>query len=240
MPRFVFDTNVLINYIRGDDREAQEALMVAADLGRVFISQISILEFWSPEKWSIKEESPHLVPLWLHKLEEGEIPAGVIELRLAQLEEHQQPVPNKFILETRRERRRWRVLDENKQTVFIIEYTDNSFIFKSPDIRRNQVEEEISVLEAICYSLNIQIIPVSTRAQKYAEVIVKFCREILGKSVIPDSLIIATGLVRRAWLVTNEYNRWSRITDESQNKNLSLPKLKVIHPTQLAREEIPT
>lgn len=237
MPRFVFDTNVLINYIRYDDQEVHDALTVTADLGEILISQISVLEMWAPVKWKIKEESSNLVPLWIWKLEEGEVPAGMQEVLLYELNEHQQPLPNQFFVDTRRKGRRWSILDENKQLVAVVEYTGNSIILMSPDIRRSQVEQEISILKHICKMLNAQIIPVSKRAQDYAELIVQHYRDTLGRNSITDSLIIATGLTRRAWLVTDD-NNWQRVKQDMQNRSLPLPEMKVIDPTRMARGEV--
>ncbi len=240
MPRFVFDTNVLINYIRSNDQEIYEALTVAAELGRVFISQISILELWAPQPHKIPpiKEEP-LISLWLHASESGEIPKEILSILIEHLIEHQLPVPNQFFVETLQEEHRWLVLDENEQEIFMAEYSGDSLVFRSPDISRKQVEQEITRLKAICDSLNVQIIPVSTRAQQYAEVIIRFCRERLGKSAIPDSLIIATGMVRRAWLVTND-KKWAQVAEDVQTRALPLPRMQVIDPTRLAREEIPT
>ena len=238
MPRFVFDTNVLINYIRWDDQDVHEALMVAAELGEIFISRVSILEMWAPGKWQIREESHLLVPLWIRKLENGEIPEGMLEIMLEKLIEHQQPIPNEFLLSTVQEGRQWFIYDENDQLVFLIEYTEGSIALRSPDIRKSQVKQEISTLKNICDRLGAQIVPISARAQSYAEIIVQYYRDTLGKSVILDSLIIATGLVRRAWLVTTEIKKWGRVAQEIQSRGLPLPKMKVIDPIQLAREVI--
>ena len=239
MPRFVFDTNVLINYIRYDDQEVHDALTVAADLGKILISKISIFEMWAPVKWKIKEESPNLVPLWIQKLEENEVPAGMQEVLLHELNEYQQPLPNQFFVDTRRKGRRWPILDENEQLIAVVEYTGNSIILMSPDIRCSQVEQEMSALKHVCKTFNAQIIPVSKRAQYYAELIVQHYRDTLGRNTITDSLIIATGLAQRAWLVTDD-NNWPIVAQDIQNKSLSLPKMKVIDPARVARGEIPT
>ena len=240
MPRFVFDTNVLINYIRQNDQEAYDALTVAADLGRVFISQISILELWAPQPHKtppIKEQP--LISLWLDSSESEEIPEEIKKMLIEHLTKHQLPVPNQFFVKTIRAGHRWVVLDENEQVIFIAEYSGNSLVFRSPDISRKQVEQEISILKAVCDSFDAQIIPASARAQQYAEVIIRFYRERLGKSAIPDSLIIATGMVRRAWLVTDD-KKWTQVAKDIQTRALPLPRMKVIDPTRLAREEIPT
>ncbi len=238
-PRFVFDTNVLINYIRYNDQETYNALTVAADLGRVFISEISILELWVPQPHKILIKEQPLISLWLHASESGEIPEEILSMLIEHLIEHQLPVPNQFFVKTIRAGRRWFVLDENEQVVFIAEYSGNSLVFKSPDISRKQVEQEISILKAVCDSFDAQIIPASARAQQYAEVIIRFYRERLGKSAIPDSLIIATGMVRRAWLVTDD-KKWVQVAEDIQTRALPLPRMKVIEPTRLALEEIPT
>jgi|GEM_PF-2235433 len=236
MPRFIFDTSVLINYVRYNDQEVHDALTVAADLGGIFISQISILEMWAPLKWKIKEESPNLLHLWIPKLEEGEVPAGMQEVLLHELSEYQQVLPNQFFVDTLQKRRRWSISGENGQLISVVEYRDNSLILMSPDIRRGQVEQEIFTLRYICDTFNAQIIPVSERAQYYAEIIVQHYRDALGKNAITDSLIIATGLVRRAWLVTYD-NNWQQVAQDVQNRALPLPKMKVIDPARVARGE---
>ncbi len=237
MPRFVFDTNVLINYIRYDDQEVHDALTVAADLGEILISQISVLEMWAPVKWKIKEESPNLVPLWIRKLEEGEVPAGMQEVLLHELSEYQQPLPNQFFVDTLRKGRRWSISDENKQLISVVEYTGNSLILMSPDIRRSQVEQEISTLKHICETFDAQIIPVSERAQYYAELIVQHYRDTLGRNTITDSLIIATGLEHDAWLVTYD-NNWEKVKKDMKNRSLPLPEMKVIDPARVAHGEV--
>ncbi len=238
MPRFVFDTNVLINYVRYDDQEVHDALTVAADLGGILISQISVLEMWTPVKWKIKEESPNLVPLWIKKLDEGEVPAGMKEVLLYELSEHQQLLPNHFSVDTLRKGRRWTISDENRQLISIVEFTGDSLILTSPDIRRSQVEQEIFTLEHICKTFNAQIIPVSKRAQDYARLIVQHYRDVLGRNTITDSLIIATGLAQRAWLVTDDTN-WQSVAQDIQRRRLPLPKMKVVDPAQIARGEVP-
>ena len=239
MPRFVFDTNVLINYIRYDDQDVYEALTVAASLGKILISRITFLEMWAPVKWKIKEESPNLVPLWIQKLEEGEVPAGIQEVLLHVLSEHQHPLPTQLFVDTLLKGRKWSISNENKQLISIIEYTDNSLILMSPDIRRSQVKQEICMLNRICDTFDAQIVPVSKLAQYYAEIVVQHYRDTLGRNTVTDSLIIATGLARRAWLVTDD-NNWQRVAQDLQNKPLSLPKMKVIDPARVARGEVPS
>ena len=238
MPRFVFDTNLLINYIRYNESEAHDALMAAASLGTIFISKVSIWEMWAPEKWKIKEESPNSVPLWKRKLDEEEIPKGMLEVLVEQLDRHQQPIPNRFIPRTLREGRLWAISDENDQLVSLVEYVDNAISIRSPDIRKSQVEQEISELKNICNELGAQIVPLSARAQDYAEIIIQYYRDTLGKSVITDSLVIATGLDRRAWLVTADTD-WERVAQDVQNRGLPLPKMKVIDPVQLSQKGVP-
>ena len=127
---------------------------------------------------------------------------------------------------------------KNGQLVFLVEYADNTIFIRSPDIRRDQVEDEMSTLKNMCNELGAQIIPVSTRAQHYAEIIIQYYRDTLGKSVVLDSLVIATGLVQRAWLVTAD-KKWGRVAQDIQNRGLPLPKMKVIDPVRLSREGVP-
>ncbi|MDW8009625.1 MAG: PIN domain-containing protein [Chloroflexota bacterium] len=46
MMRFLFDTSVLVDYIRGDEMAAN-AIIAASQKGKVYISCISIMELWS-------------------------------------------------------------------------------------------------------------------------------------------------------------------------------------------------
>lgn len=47
--RFVFDTSVLVDYLRDPNSIAADALLIAADRGRAFISVISLMELYLPQ-----------------------------------------------------------------------------------------------------------------------------------------------------------------------------------------------
>lgn len=48
--RCVFDTSVLVDYLRNPNSVAADALLIAADRGRVFISVISLMELYLSPK----------------------------------------------------------------------------------------------------------------------------------------------------------------------------------------------
>ncbi len=53
--RFVFDTSVLIAYLRDPNDIAADALFVASDRGQVFVSLVSLMELYLPRNKSNKE-----------------------------------------------------------------------------------------------------------------------------------------------------------------------------------------
>ncbi len=53
--RFVFDTSVLIDYLRDPNDIAADALFVASDRGQVFVSLVSLMELYLPRNKSNKE-----------------------------------------------------------------------------------------------------------------------------------------------------------------------------------------
>lgn len=50
MPRFVFDTSVLITYLRDENSIAADAFAKASDIGTILISVISIMELYRPNR----------------------------------------------------------------------------------------------------------------------------------------------------------------------------------------------
>lgn len=57
--RFVFDTSVLIDYLRIPNDIAADALLIAAERGQVFISVVSLMELYMSQRksnWEIEAE----------------------------------------------------------------------------------------------------------------------------------------------------------------------------------------
>lgn len=48
--RFIFDTSVLIEYLRDPNSAAAEALPIAAERGKAFVSLISLMELYLPNR----------------------------------------------------------------------------------------------------------------------------------------------------------------------------------------------
>lgn len=53
--RFVFDTSVLIDYLRDPNDTAADALFIAAERGQAFVSLISLMELYQPRNRSNAE-----------------------------------------------------------------------------------------------------------------------------------------------------------------------------------------
>ncbi len=149
--RFVFDTSVLIDYLR-DDEMAANALFVATAKGSAFISIVSLMELWLPR---------------------------------------------------------------NKSNV--------------------EIRAEITILRELCQRLNIRIIPCTSRSQERALTVLEHNRSPLGRNALPDSLIIATGMTRRAYLVTKD-THWADIARSTAERNDSPSTIQVVSPEELVEE----
>jgi len=235
MPGFLFDTNVLINYLRHDS-SAKNAIAAASEAGHIFISRISILELWAPAKWKKKEKSENLVPRWVRKLNEGELPLGIIELMEDNIEEHNIELPFYLQVEVIKENSYWVIMDENQRTMLQIQHQNGTLTIGYPEKRREELEEEIKKIYDLREEYNAKIIDVSRKAQEYAEVVLQHHYQTLGKNAVTDALIIGSGLARRAWLVTLEIRRWKTIARDFGRHRANLPRMKVISPEQLVQE----
>ncbi|MBW2071441.1 MAG: PIN domain-containing protein [Deltaproteobacteria bacterium] len=142
--RFVFDTSVLVDYLR-DDEMAANALFVATEKGNVFISLISFMELW---------------------------------------------------------------LSHNRSNA--------------------EIQEEIAALQELCKRLEIRIVPCTHRSQQQALALLERNRSPLGRNALPDSLIIATGITRRAYLVTRD-GHWFDVAGSTR-------ELRVLSPEELVEE----
>lgn len=144
--RYVFDTSVIVDYLRDED-VAADSLFFAAEQGQVYISLISLMELYPPT-----------------------------------------------------ERR-----------------------------SNQQIASERRTIEQLCNRLGINIVPCSARAQQLALSLLEKYRVPLGRNALTDSLIIATGITRRASLVTKENkHHWFSV-----GQSLSI---KVFSPIELLQE----
>lgn len=125
--RFVFDTSVLIDYLRDPDDTAADALFIAAEQGEAFVSLVSLMELWL-----------------LHR-------------------------------------------------------------------NNCEIENQVKALQTLCERLSIRTISCSVPAQRTALEVLRAYRSSLGKNALPDSLILATGFARKAWIVTRDKN-WSQVS----------------------------
>ena len=129
--RFLFDTSVLIDYLRDPNDTAADALFIAAERGRAFVSLISLMELHLPQN------------------------------------------------------------------------------------RRNEeIASEVTAIRELCQRLGIRIIAASPASQHKALDVLKRHRSPLGRNALPDSLILGTGLTRRAYLVTRD-RHWFQISDRA-------------------------
>lgn len=123
--RFLFDTSILIDYLTDEKSTSADAIFKASEIGKCYISIISIMELYQSNK------------------------------------------------------------------------------------RRREVEEEVRRIHDICRLLNIKIVYITLKIQQIAIDIIKNYYSNLGTSCIPDALIIGTGIVRKAYIVTGNYGAWS-------------------------------
>ncbi len=167
--RFVFDTSVLIDYLRedrpGDQEVAADAFALASQLGETFLTIVSLMELYGP----VQQETD---------ADEG--------------------------------------------------------IEEEPHVTRTRgkadIERDLSRVRRLLDEYGMRVMPCSRRAQEVALDILRDHRSPLGKNALTDSLIIASGLVRKAYLVTRD-RRWNEVVRERQQRGLSA--LKVISPVDL-------
>lgn len=146
--RYVFDTSVIIGYLRDED-VAADSLFFAAEQGQVYISLISLMELYPPT-------------------------------------------------------------GQRKRS-------------------NQQIASERRTIEQLCNLLGINIVPCSAKSQQLALSILEKYRVPLGRNALTDSLIIATGITRRASLVTTENkHHWFSV-----GQSLSI---KVLSPIELLQE----
>lgn len=94
-----------------------------------------------------------------------------------------------------------------------------------------QVQEELNKIDQLCKRLGIKKVALSGRAQEYALAILSAprSRSLLGKNALTDSLIIGTGIVKRAHLVTRDRN-WFDLAQQMPNR------VRAMSPEQLVAE----
>jgi len=122
--RFLFDTSVLVDYLRDENSLAADALSVAAEKGEVLISLVSIMELYQP------------------------------------------------------------------------------------DTDRKIVEREIKAIEELCQRWGIRLVYVTKKGQDLAKKLIQKYYANLGKSAVPDALILSTGIQWRAYVVSKNVGAW--------------------------------
>lgn len=165
--RFVFDTSVLVDYLR-DDELSVNSLIVAAQRGQIFVSSISILELHLPGERS---------------REEVRCPACGETIQFS----------------------RYRLTNKSNQ----------------------EIRQQINRIEKLCEEFKIKVVSCSPAAQKLARLILEKHRSPLGKNALTDSLIISTGYIRKAVLVSGD-KRWSDVGEDLG--------IKVLSPIDLVKE----
>lgn len=91
-----------------------------------------------------------------------------------------------------------------------------------------RIKKELQAVSELCNTYGVQIIPISRQAQIYACSILEKFRQDLGRNALSDSLIMGTGMARRATLVTSE-SAWFRIAKSPEAPSF----FKVILPEKL-------
>jgi len=234
MPGFLFDTNVLIQYLRdGPDSIAIDAIIRASEIGNVLLSRVSIFELWAPDKWKISEKSTSLIPRWVRKLDAGDLPLGIGEIVEDEVEEHHLELPVAPQIEVIHRNRYWVITDESRRTFLQIQHQDGTLTISSPDRRREEIQSDIEQIYGLVEEYNVQILGISKTSQAFAEVILKYHYRTLGKNAITDALIIGAGMARRAWLITHEIQRWCIIAADLQRRSISIPPIKVATPEMI-------
>ncbi|HEY65181.1 MAG TPA: PIN domain-containing protein [Caldilineae bacterium] len=98
-----------------------------------------------------------------------------------------------------------------------------------------EIRREIAALQELCQRLGIRVVPCTPRSQERALTLLEHSHSPLGRNALPDSLIIATGMTRRAYLVTRD-NRWIDVAWGVARRGASLPIIRVISPEELVEE----
>lgn len=168
MTKFLFETCVIIDYLRGDD-VAADALFKASELGTVYISKITLLELWLPRHMSCRRRT---------NPSSGQGP--------------KQP----------------------------------------PD---EQIRQEIKRVYALRSKLSLRIVSCSSTSQKFALHILEYCHSPLGRSALPDSLLMGTGIAMCDYIVTSDA-KWTRVMERLTACNVIAAPVRVISPVQLVRE----
>jgi len=232
--RFVFDTSVLVDFLRtdGGDNIAADALFRATEIGSVFISLLSLMELWLPDKASFSIRDTQRIQDIVSKLD-----ANVIADELSEdLYENGYDFASQPLVEVRSPGKRWRVNSEQEQ--FDIRLDPNGILTIFPHQRNKQ--EILEEIRRLCEFPGIQVIPCSARSQEWALQILEYHLPVLGQkreqNSLIDSMLIATGITRRAYLVTNEIRKWGEIARENRESNLPFPTLEVISPDRLVQE----
>lgn len=229
--RFVFDTSVLIDYLR-DDEMATNALFRAVEIGSVFISLLTLMELWLPDRTSFSIRDARKV----HKIVLALNAHSIAEDLREEFYDHDYSFLDQPSVEVRTPDKRWQV--EWDQEQFDVRLDPNGILTVFPHQRNKQ--EILREIRRLREFPGIQVIPCSTRSQEWALQILEYHLPVLGQkreqNSLIDSMLIATGITRRAYLVTNEIRKWGEIARRNRENNLPFPTLEIISPDRLVQE----
>ncbi len=234
--RFVFDTNVLVEYLRAGEGDsiAADALFKATEIGSVYISLLSLMELWLPDKTSFNIRDEQRIQNIVSGLDKSKITEELLD----DLYANGYDLLSQPLVQIRSPGKKWRVEWIEEQEQVDVRLDPNGVLTIFPYQRnKGEIIREIRRLREFP---GIQIIPCSARAQEWALEILEHHFPTLGQkreqNSLIDSMIIATGITRRAYLVTNEIRKWGRISQENRERHLPFPTLHVISPEQLVQE----
>jgi len=228
--RFVFDTSVVVDYLR-DDEISTNALIRATEIGEVFVSFLTLMELWLPDKTSFSIRDTQKVRNIALALDKHAIAEELVE----ELYENGFDFSDQPSFEVCTQGKKWQI--EWGQERLNIRLDPNDILTIFPQ-QRNK-DEILRDIHRVHRYRGIKIIPCSPRSQDWALQILEYHFPVLGQkreqNSLIDSMLIATGITRRAYLVTKE-EKWKRIDQINRQQSLPFPPLKIISPEQLLQE----
>ena len=233
--RFVFDTSVLVDFLRSDggDSTAADALFKTTEIGSVYISLLSLMELWLPDKASFNIRDTQRIQNIVSGLDASKITEELLDDLYENGYELSDQQPS---VEVRSPGEKWQVEWDQEQAHIRL---DSNGVLTVFPYQRNK-EEILSEIRRLREFPGIRIITCSARSQEWALQILEYHLPTLGQrreqNSLIDSMLIATGITRRAYLVTTEIRKWGKIAQENSERNLPFPVLRVISPEQLIQE----
>jgi predicted nucleic acid-binding protein len=98
-----------------------------------------------------------------------------------------------------------------------------------------QIRQEIKRVCALRSRLNLKIVPCSPASQEFALTILERCHSPLGRTALPDSLLMGTGIATCDYIVTSD-TKWPRVMEQLMACNVIAVPVEVISPVQLVRD----